>query len=191
MIFPLNSGHQEFFSIMENHQDKLSDPQIKQAYVQCLKVLAKRDYSRPKLLKKLKTYGIDDKTALEAIDIIDGEGFLQEDLYIQARIQAFMKKGLSPHFIRSKLYEEQLDVSLEFIEEVFSEHQMDTNKQIQQLLIKKTNSLDLSSCDRDKIFKIKRRLINYLSSKGHGPSQTIDAASNILKKLTCNNSNTL
>lgn len=148
------------------------DNHNKKAYLYLIKLLAKRDYSEFKLKNKL----IEKKFAITEIELaleqIKNAGYLREDYYAEARIKAYMNKGYSQGFIQHKLRQEHVDVTREYIQEIFSEHRMTEQNQIEKLIDKKL-LLDQTQTDTDEI-KIKAKILRFLASKGHqGPQVNV------------------
>ena len=137
-----------------------------QAYSYLVKILSGRDYSEHKLREKLreKKYSANEIDA--AINEIKERGFLREDSYIEARVKAFMNKGCSVSYIKQKLQQEKLTVSEDVIHEIFEEHQVTENAQIERLLGKKLKHISDDKIDAQ---KEKQKAIRYAFSKGHNP----------------------
>ena len=148
-------------------------PSNSRAYSYLIKILSARDYSEHKLREKMreKKYPADEIES--AIGEIKARGYLREEAYTEARIKAFMHKSYSPNYIRQKLAQEHLTVTVENIEEVFSEHRTSTDEQIAHLIRKKMHGK--TEFDYDGQSKILR----YLLSKGHD----YGAAKRILKEI--------
>ena len=65
------------------------------AYMDAIKLLAKKDYSEYKLRKKLKEKLHDSESIDEAIQEVTEKKYLREDYYIEARIRGLMRKNYS------------------------------------------------------------------------------------------------
>lgn len=153
MVGPGNS--KTFFKMNSNSK----------AYSYLIKLLSARDYSEHKLREKLREKIRDKKFSADecdsAISEIKSKGWLREDAYAEARVKAFMNKGYSPDYIRQKLAQEHMTVTDEAISDIFSEHHVSVENQIERLARKKMGS-------RTEIdFDDEGRILRYLISKGH------------------------
>ena len=131
------------------------------AYSYIVKLLSSRDYSENKLREKLQEKKFPANEIDDALNEIKGRGYLRENVYNEARIRGFMNKNYSPHYIKQKLNQEHLDVSIEQIEEVFYENQVSTQNQIELLIRKKMNG------KTEQELKEQNKILRYLISKGH------------------------
>ena len=141
---------------------------MKNAYLYAVKLLSKRDYSKHKLKTKLESKGFELQDIESALSDVIDKGYLREENYATARAKMLMMKGLHPRYIKSKLAEESVEISMSQIDLVFKEYQITPRTQIEELLIKKTRSLDLSTL-RDEQSPMRIKLIRYLLTKGHEP----------------------
>jgi len=126
------------------------------AYNYLIKILSARDYSEHKLREKCKNRGYSQEETDLAINEIKDNNYLREDLYIEARIKAFMNKGYSAYYIQQKLKEEHLKIDSESIEEVFTENKMSDTDQIKNLIRKKVRS-EINEA----------QILRFLLGKGH------------------------
>ncbi|AUN96673.1 regulatory protein RecX [Bacteriovorax stolpii] len=138
----------------------------KQAYSYLVKLLSSRDYSEHKLREKLREKKFPANEIEDALNEIKERGFLREEAYSEARIKGFMSKGYSASFIKQKLQQEKLDVSEEYIYEIFDEHRVSEAEQIKKLLAKKLKGL---SEDKEEAHKERQKAIRFALSKGHNP----------------------
>lgn len=147
----------------------------KDCYLKAIRLLTQRDYSRPKLRKKLIGAGFSSEDAYECTEKLYEEGYLKEDWYIEARIKAFMRKGYAPSHIKQRLAQEELIVSDTLIASIFDEYGQDEGAQMAELLSKKGRRY-LSSwpqMDYDERQKVKGKLVRTLIAKGFNPSQSL------------------
>lgn len=147
----------------------------KECYQKALRLLTQRDYSRPKLKKKLVEGGYDISDAHEAVEKLYADGYLKEDWYIEARIKGFMRKGYSPSHIRQRLAREELQVSDSLIQEIFNDHGQNEDAQMLSFIEKKGHRYgqlwpEMSYEERQ---KVKVKLVRALASKGFNPSQSL------------------
>lgn len=133
----------------------------KKAYSYLIKILSSRDFSEHKLREKLRERNYPASEIEEAINEVKEKNFLREDNYIEARIKAFMNKGYSPNYIQQKLEQEHLQVAEALIDDVFSEHKLTKNDQIERLVRKKLN------LKTEINFEEENKILRYLISKGH------------------------
>lgn len=152
-------------------------------YLDAIKLLARRDYSRIKLKKKLLSKGHPAEAVEATLTTLEEEGYLNEKAYIDARIRGFMHKGWAPIHIQKKLAAEDLDVSQQFIEQIFEREKTTQEEQIQWILAKKTPSELPSAQDREGWEKLKNRLMRNLANKGHSPQMCIEAVTSLIDRL--------
>lgn len=144
-------------------------------YKKAIRLLTQRDYSRPKLRKKLVEAGFEYADANEAVEEVYKLGYLKEDWYIEARIKAFMRKGYSQSHIKQRLANEELNVTFELIDAIFNDNGHDESGQMLDLLSKKGQRY-LGSWPEmtfDERQKVKVKLVRALASKGFNPSQCL------------------
>lgn len=144
-------------------------------YKKAIRLLTQRDYSRPKLRKKLVEAGFELADACEVVEEVYKIGYLKEDWYIEARIKAFMRKGYSQSHIKQRLANEELNISFELIDSIFNDNGHNESDQMQDLLSKKGQRFlntwsELSFEERQ---KVKVKLVRALASKGFNPSQCL------------------
>lgn len=137
--------------------------QKKRAYNSSIWLLAKRDYSRFKLENKLKEKKFSPEVISETIQLLLEKKFLQEDLYIEARIRGLMRKNYSPCYIQRALANERLAVDSGQIADIFTQNQVTTSQQIDDLLQKKSAHVER----KQNIQKSYQSLLRFLLSKGH------------------------
>lgn len=146
-------------------------------YKKSIRLLTQRDYSRPKLRKKLIEAGFEYADANEVVEEVYKLGYLKEDWYIEARIKAFMRKGYSPSHIKQRLANEELQVPINEVERIFDEHGHSEKDQMYDLLTKK-GSRYLSlwvEMPFDERQKVRLKLVRALAAKGFAPSQCLSA----------------
>lgn len=77
-----------------------------------------------------------------------------------------MNKGYSPSYIKHKLYEKQVDVSSLFIDEVFAEHNITEQSQVDHIIKTKLPE-EIEKEDRAMQIKSINKVCRFLASKGH------------------------
>lgn len=176
--------NQDFTETFDGHKDnaKLLTPK-RTAYLDSIRLLARRDYSQIKLTKKLRELGHPQTEVEEAISTVLEEGYLREEEYIRARVRGFMHKNWSASHIKQKLMQEELNVDMSYIESIMQENGIDQDSQIQELIRKKIPSNLPKISDYDSWQKLKRKLISSLANKGHSPSKCFDAVNKMITQL--------
>lgn len=150
------------------------------AYEKAIKLLAKQDYSEPRLKQKLQAVGMSEDQINSAISKLKEKNFLREKRYVDQFIRKHMRKGFSISYIQKKLELEQVSVDMEIIENIFKEEGLTHKEQIKNLITKKlppdfrppANPLDKQ--------KLMKRLVNYLYGKGHNIDDGISYIETIL-----------
>jgi SOS response regulatory protein OraA/RecX len=165
---------------MINHSAHFIRIMNKECYTKAIRLLSQRDYSRPKLKKKLIDSGYESLDAAEVVNKLYEDGYLKEQWYIEGRIKAFMRKGYSPSHIQQRLSHEELRVELCFIESLFLEHGFSENQQMLDMLERKasrwlTTWADLEYQERQ---KIKAKLVRSMTAKGFQPGFSLKAIDN-------------
>lgn len=157
----------------------VQDPTPEKAYLYAIRLLAKRDYSEHKMRQKLKEKGFPAEHQDFAIAEIIEKKYLREDSYIESKIRAWIHKGYSPRQISFRFSQEKLNVSEDFISEVFSRERTSVEDQIQALMQKKR--IDSSILESSKeAYKKRQKFLAYLVSKGHDFQTAMDTVRAIL-----------
>jgi len=79
----------------------------------------------------------------------------------EARVKGFMNKCYSISYIRQKMAQEHLTITEEAIQEIFDEHHMSEEQQVERLAKKKVGQ----KTEMD--FNQQGKVLRYLISKGH------------------------
>lgn len=149
----------------------------KDCYQKAVRLLTKKEYSRPKLEEKLITSGFTSDDSQLVVSKLHSLGLLKEDWYIETKIKNMMRKGYSKLHIQQRLSYESLEVELETINTVFDQYNQDESSTIQSILDKKAQRFH-SNWDRlehDEQLKIKAKLIRALTAKGYSLNDGISA----------------
>tara|TARA_R110000868_G_scaffold55424_10_gene172394 strand:- start:5260 stop:5739 length:480 start_codon:yes stop_codon:yes gene_type:complete len=151
-------------------------------YQRALRLLAKREFSRPKLVAKLAQVGFDRANATEVSELLFQKGYLKEQWYIESKIKHFMRKGHAPKSIQARLAAEDLDIDLSVISEVFKEYGSSKEAQLASLLDKKAACYKSTwhDIDSDQQYKVKMKLTRSLVAKGFSPSEGLRAIESYL-----------
>lgn len=149
----------------------------KDCYKRAIRLLTQRDYSRPKLCKKLVSVGFAQEDSEQVVEKLYAEGLLKEQWYIEARIRGLMRKGYSSSHIQQRLEQEQLSVEINQIDELFIEYGHNEEDQLTQLIQKNGKQWlnqwpQLANEERQ---KVKQKLMRKLVSKGFNPSKGLSA----------------
>lgn len=136
----------------------------KKAYNYALRLLGKKDYSVYKIKNKLRERGHNKEIQEEVIKELLEKRYLREDLYIEARIKGFIRKGMAPNVILYRLSQEQCHTTQENIELILAELGIGKEDQL-RLTIEKKLRLDGDFIkDKD---KLRQRVLRYCISRGH------------------------
>lgn len=155
--------------------------QNSKAYSYLIKLLSARDYSQHKLKEKLQTKVREKKfpadEAEAALKEVMEKGWVREEAYAEARVKGFMSKGYSPDYIRQKLAQEKMTVTDDSIGEIFTEHHVSVEEQIERLVRKKMGSRTQFDYDDE------TRILRFLISKGHEFSTSKKVLKTILQEV--------
>ncbi len=157
----------------------------KRAFGYAIKLLSMRDYSEKILRRKIIEKKYPAPIADKVIEDIKDLGYLKEDLFLEARIKAFMHKGYSQNFIYQKIKLESHLITEELISKIFQEHQITEHHQIHMLLQKKyrpsPQTPDEAPISFEEKQKVSQKLARFLMSKGHSPSLIFGAIKELFK----------
>lgn len=155
--------------------------QNSKAYSYLIKLLSARDYSHHKLKEKLQTKVREKKfpadEAEAALKEVMEKGWVREEAYAEARVKGFMSKGYSPDYIRQKLAQEKMTITDDSIGEIFTEHHVSVEEQIERLVRKKMGSRTQFDYDDE------TRILRFLISKGHEFSTSKKVLKTILQEV--------
>lgn len=152
-------------------------------YNYSLKLLAKRDYSKSKLRKKL-VEKFPDQDIDSTIDLLVEKNFLREEEYARIRIKSLLLSGYSNSFIQQKLQQEELNVSEEFINKVKTDNGLEKDSSILSLIQKKMRYKTVPVSEVE-LLKLKHKLLNFLASKGHNLEESQEQIELWLKTDEC------
>ena len=153
---------------------------FKKCYNQALNHLARKDYSEYKLTQKLKSKDYESHVIKEVIQALIEKNFLREDLYREARIKGFLRKGYSPKVIQYRLSQEFCETNIEEIENIAFDSGMKKGDQLQELVEKKVR-IDYDFV-RDKS-KLRDRVLRYAATRGHNISKAAEIYDQILRDI--------
>lgn len=161
----------------------IQDPTPEKAYLYAIRLLAKRDYSKPKMLTKLKDKGFDEDQSQYALNKIVEKDYLREDAYIRSKTKSWMHKGHPPSFIVMRFAQEELKVDIETIQQIFEESGVTTFQQIEWLAQKKKASSEIFEQGQEN-YKKRQKILAYIVGKGHSFEEAISALRAILHPST-------
>jgi len=156
------------------------DKLYKKAYSYAIRLLGKKDYSVYKLKNKLRDRGHDKEIREKVIQELLEKKYLREDLYIEARIKGFIRKGMAPNVILYRLSKEQCHTTQEKIQNILAELGIEQNDQL-RLTISKKLRLD-GDFVKDKE-KLRQRVLRYCISRGHSVSEASQAYQSIYSQM--------
>jgi regulatory protein len=133
------------------------------AYNYCIYLLSRQDYPEGKLRSKMREKGYDEQTRDEVIERLHEFGYIREEAYIRTRIKSLLNKGYSAYYITQKLSEENLNVTINEIEDLYVELDFNLNSSIEKLIEKKLRSLTKETDKQKK----REKIVRFLASKGH------------------------
>lgn len=170
-----------FFKIGMSFQKTtpIQEPTQEKAYLYAIRLLAKRDYSKPKMLQKLRDKGFNEDQCQYALKEVLDKNYLREEEYIRQKIKGWMYKGHPPSVIAMRFSHEELKVDVEFIEEIFKENSMTTQDQIKWLAQKKKVGPELFE-DGESNYKKRQKVLAYIVGKGHKFDEALSALRAIL-----------
>lgn len=157
----------------------IKEPSPEKAYLYAIRLLAKRDYSVPKMLKKLRDKGFDEEQSQFALKEVLDKNYLREEEYIKQKTKGWMYKGYPPSVIAMRFRQEDLKVDIETIQEIFEESSISTADQIQWLAEKKKAGPELFETGEANSKK-KQKVLAYIVGKGHQFDETLNTLRAIL-----------
>lgn len=143
----------------------------RQARAYVIWLLARRDYSRPQLERKLRDRDVSVSEIRLLLDALVEEGYFREKNYQKARTRQLLKKGLGANVVKAKLRAEKCTVSDDDITTAFAEIGTDANTELRELVAKALRKWERRSgvSERD----IRQKVIKAMAAKGHRASDVI------------------
>ncbi len=165
----------------KDHQRDLQDEDSprKKCYNSAIAHLARKDYSRFKLRKKLVEKGHERGTVEEVLDELIERNYLREDLYKEARIKGLLRKGYSFNAVSYKMSQEMCPATEEEIFAVAGENDLTGNDQLRELIEKKVR-IDYDFVSNKK--KLRERTLRYAVNRGHNISDASKFYDQIIQK---------
>lgn len=125
-----------------------------------IKILARKDYSRSKLVQKLKDRECPKDEIDPVIDLLIEKQWFKEELYTEGRVKYFVRKGYHPKTIKTRLAEESVYTDMEFIFAVMNEQKVTIEDQVRDLIIKRLPVGDMPE-------RLPDRVMRYIVNRGH------------------------
>ncbi|TNF25224.1 MAG: hypothetical protein EP319_16755 [Deltaproteobacteria bacterium] len=145
----------------------------KEAYSHAIRLLARKDYSRHKMEKKLIEKGFDRALAKEVVSELIEKRFLREELYVESRVKGLIRKGWSYEKVIHHLEQEKCPIDSSMIDEIIGESGIDTDEILMHQIQKKWGSqLFGEELTFEQKQKKKEKVLRYLVSKGHHFSES-------------------
>ena len=123
------------------------------------------------LEEKLKLKVSDESRFSSILQRIEESGKNKQDFLVKRKIQALLKKGLSPDLIKAQLLLKGISIELSVIHEEAHHYGVTEDEQVKGLIEKKLKHKKLSFKDEREINKLKRAVFSTLHSKGHCPEK--------------------
>jgi regulatory protein len=165
---------------MEQTENTTSKDPFKKCYNSALAYLARRDYSRSKLKKKLRERDHENQIINEVIEKLLEQNYLREDLYIEARVKGFIRKGYSFYAVGKKLEAEGCSATQEEIQNIAYEMGMDEESVLRELVEKKVR-IDYDFVSNKQ--KLRDRTLRYAATRGHSIGQAAQFYDQIIKEF--------
>jgi SOS response regulatory protein OraA/RecX len=132
-----------------------------------IKILARKDYSRSKLIQKLKDRECPRDEIEPVIDLLIEKQWFKEELYTEGRTKYFVRKGYHPKTIKTRLAEESVYTDIEFIYAVMKEQQVTIQDQVRDLILKRLPVGEMPERLPDKVMR-------YIVNRGHSFQDILD-----------------
>lgn len=154
--------HEDVKSVLTKSQtDRASDPVA--ARKKAMDYLARREYPREELCRKMKKAGFDVNVALDVIEELRKEGLQSDRRFVESFVQSRIGQGKGPTVIRADLV--QRGVRDPVIHEVLNEVDQDWEALACEVRVKKFGQ------DTPEEFKEKARQMRFLQYRGFEPEQ--------------------
>ena len=156
----------------------MDESQRKKCYSYSIRLLGKKDYSHYKMRQKLLQRDYERETVEDVMSEIIEKKYLREDLYIEARIKGFIRKGYNPQAISYRLSQEKCYASIEEIMAIYEQIESDPDQQLRELILKKVR-IDYDFV-KDKE-KLRQKTLRYVASRGHPIGEASRLYSSVLE----------
>ena len=143
-----------------------------------LGLLARKDYSRKQFQIKLLSKDYDFEEVEETISYLIEKNIFKEENFIRSIVIKKMNQGYSPTFIQNHLETKGISIPLHEVNFFFFENGINEKIQIENLISKKTQFLNLQGPDEEQQ-KIRDKILRFLSSRGH----SLDTSSCMLESI--------
>ncbi len=173
----------EYSDFEDQHQQQNDEDQAslsKKAYNYAIRLLGKKDYSIYKMKQKLREKGYDKEIREDIVRELLEKNYLREDLYIEARIKGFIRKGYAPNVILYRLSQEQCHTTQEHIDSILQDLGLGREVQLRETVEKKLR-LD-GDFVKDKE-KLRQKVLRYCISRGHSIGDASRVYSNVYSEM--------
>lgn len=147
---------------------------FKEAYNYSIFLLSKRDYSIYKMEQKLSSRKYDCEIIKDVINKLLELNYLREEEYKNSKIKSLLIKGYSNSFIIKKLEIEKLEATNEQIDQIRNNQSITSQDSLDYLVQKKLRGKVIPDNFDDKM-KLKRKILNFLASKGYSYQEAKDS----------------
>ncbi len=165
----------------------MDEAQRKKCYSYSIRLLAKKDYSQYKIRQKLLARDYGAQIVDDVIEEITQKSYLREDLYREARIKGFIRKGYNTKAILYRLSEEKCPASEEDILSIYNTMESSPDDQLFQLIAKKVR-IDYDFVNDKE--KLKQKTLRYVASRGHSIAEAVRLYPQVFSQYLEERSNT-
>lgn len=125
--------------MLTNNGDGENSPSpdlFKVCYLKALNLLARRDYSKSGLAKKLSRYPYPSDVIFEVLEELIQQNFLNEQRFLKSLMRHLVKKGKAKFFIVAAVQREKILFDVQIYEEILQEEEGTYKNRLQQLIEK-------------------------------------------------------
>lgn len=158
------------FAPQETIKEKNDKDPSKKAYDYAIRILSIKDYSSHKMRTKLQDRNYESEIVESVIQKLIDQKYIRDEEFTLMRIKQLVVKGYGNHYILQKLSQEKLNASLDQIENLRFDQNLDEDSQIDYLIQKKLRSKEIPN-DFESKMKLKNKITRFLISKGFNFSQ--------------------
>ena len=138
----------------------------KRAFKYCIHLIAKQDYSKYKLTKKLKSKGYSQQVVGICVQKLLDLDYLREDDYTRMRILGIIKKGYGKRYVIQKCSQEKLIVDEVLIDEILEQEEICMDGILGYQVEKRTRNHNFDEMPQDVKYKTIDKIRRQLFSRG-------------------------
>ena len=130
-------------------------------------ILARRDYSRHQITRKILARGHTAAVAARALEKLEQEGFFSEQRFAQKRGRDLLSKGYAEKSVVGKMKFERVEISPETLSEQARDMEISADLQIKKILkrvFRVSDGVEVGTLDFE---RLKNRFLRQAVSKGH------------------------